>query len=458
MKILVTLRSLDQLPYYETVLDSLIKQGHHVKLAVSPGLPPTQYSPSLPASLEYLGEFSVRTHFVRWASLVREITSYLSYVNRWGQSEYYTRRWLDYLPGKLSWAEKRFGFVSLLAKLPGVSQLFRGLVNSIPPSQVTLRWLKSQSPDLIVVIPANLRFSTEIDYILAAKSLAIPSVSIVLSWDNLTTKGLFYHRPDVLITWSESQTQDAIAIHGFQPSQVIVAGAPFFDKWFLSVAPLTVEDYLPQTGLVATKPYILYLGSSENIAKDETPLVLALLNEMRQTFGDTVQLLVRPHPAHSKIYQSLPESPLMAVHPQSGQLPSSEESIQTFASAIGHALLVVGINTSGMIDALICDKPTVALVTADYQETQTQAVHFQNIAPYLIQTHHPSDVVGIAQAILAGDDPQHAQRQAFIQRYIRPRGNAHSAGEIAATIITNFAAGQSLATIEQSLSGTPHES
>ena len=49
----------------------------------------------------------------------------------------------------------------------------------------------------------------EADYIHAARSMGIPTIGYVNSWDNLTSKGTIHVLPDQLIVWNEPALTDA---------------------------------------------------------------------------------------------------------------------------------------------------------------------------------------------------------------------------------------------------------
>jgi hypothetical protein len=74
-----------------------------------------------------------------------------------------------------------------------------------PPPAGLVSALGRLRPDVVVVTPMIYPASREIDVVKAAASTGIPSVGIVLSWDNLSTKGSFHALPDELIVWNDGQ-------------------------------------------------------------------------------------------------------------------------------------------------------------------------------------------------------------------------------------------------------------
>src|SRR6185503_15461764 len=141
------------------------------------------------------------------------------------------------------------------------------------------------------------------------------------------------------------------------------------------------DTFCAKMGLDPGKPFLLYLGSSSNIASDETwvvrELAAALARDARAEVRD-VAILIRPHPAHWQIYRPLAAEG-MRIWPAGGALPDSEEVIHDFHDMLRYSVAAVGLNTSAMIDAVIADKPTICISPPCYAATQDDAIHFQRL-------------------------------------------------------------------------------
>ncbi len=161
---------------------------------------------------------------------------------------------------------------------------------------------------MVVAGPANLPYSDETEYLKAAKAMGIPTVVPVLSWDNLTTKGLFHVPPDLLLVWNQAHYSEARCIHGMPAERLVITGSPFFDKWFAERGASDRHAFCTKMGLNPRKPFLVYLGSSSNISQDETWLVRALADSLARDGRPDVRdlaILIRPHPANWQIYQPL---------------------------------------------------------------------------------------------------------------------------------------------------------
>ena len=113
-------------------------------------------------------------------------------------------------------------------------------------------------------------------------------------------------------------------------------------------------------------------------------------------------------------------------------------------------MLALGINTSGMIDAIINDRPCLTVMTKRYRRTQQEASHFNQLLKTnaLEVTHSLNDAMEAIVRIMEGNDRHRLQRRQFIRDFVRPCGLDRKAGDVAAKAIELTAQGRSVAEIE----------
>lgn len=449
MHILFVVRAKSHFIYHETTLRALLKQGHTVYALYDKQRSNNQpYVEDIALLASEYGRFVMSEAERRkglWRLILytlRELRSYASYLHRQDQSEYYLGRWEKYTPRWLRWTLLKTALGKDLISSPLIRSWFRAIENLTPPAGNVLRSIKHLQPDVVVVTPANLRYSEEIEYVKASKSLGIPCVVPVLSWDNLTTKGLFHVLPNIVLVWNKTHHDEAIAIHDVSSEQIIIAGSPFFDRWVDARKTLLMDrnEFCQKIGIPSDRPFCLYLGSSKNIAQDETWLVRALSIALRthpEAGINQMNLLVRPHPANVTYYRDLESLGNVIVAPKEGALPTSAETKQDFFNAMAHCVAAIGINTSGMIDAIINDVPVITILTQEYQKTHQEAVHFKHLlqAQVLEVTRDVTECVSAIKNIWSGTDGKRQSRAQFIKDFIRPRNVDCAAGEIHARVI-----------------------
>jgi hypothetical protein len=464
MKVLFCSRSTAQFPYHVSIIEALLRDGHTVKLLYD-----EIWSERSLFDSPALNEFALRQPNVTlgWSQrrvgslrrivfILREFRSVASYLTRPSQSRFYLDRWINYLPTRLhSFARSRHG--SRLLK----SRLVRGALAQIESAVPADRSIKSEiasfAPDVVVCSPANMRRSEEVEYLKAAKWLNIPTALPVYSWDNLSTKGVIHVPPDLLLAWNNVHEQEAIEIHGIDSRRVVQTGSPLFDKWFsMRQRGAGRHEFMAKVGLDPARPYVLYLGSSSNIARDESWVVA----ELAEHFGNDpvlhgMQILVRPHPAHNEVYEKVLRENV-SMWPRKKQLPDDPESQIDFVDSVRHALLSIGVNTTGMIDALIQDHPVAAFVSNTFKATQEQAVHFQHMrkARCLYEVNSCAEVLCLVKSIREGEPRDLCERRrAFVRAMVRPHGLDQDAGQLSAWCIEKLAEGVKPETVKTLL---PH--
>ena len=91
--------------------------------------------------------------------------------------------------------------------------------------------IKECDYDCMISTAANLRFSNENEYILAAKHLGLKVHYPILTWDNLTTKSLVLNIIDHIYVWNKLQQEYCKKIHHIKSEKIIISGSLFFEKW-----------------------------------------------------------------------------------------------------------------------------------------------------------------------------------------------------------------------------------
>lgn len=134
----------------------------------------------------------------------------------------------------------------------------------------------------------------------------------------------------------------------------------------------------------------------------------------------------------------------IAVWSGKQQMPEDPESQRDFLSSVQHAVLSIGINTSGMIDALIQDAPVATIITDAYRATQEQAIHFQHMrsAGCLYELESVAELPQLIMQVKAGEsDAMRQRRQTFVRSMIRPHGLEFSAGDLAVWCVERLGEG-----------------
>ncbi|MBI2056321.1 MAG: hypothetical protein HYT37_02985 [Candidatus Sungbacteria bacterium] len=453
LKILFAVRSTNNFHHVKSIVAALCGRGHTVHALFDPRW--SKHEGGLGAVREYKKkfpqfsyEFSLR-RTDRWSTLLfytREILSYRRYlrVRQGRQSDYYKDRYEAYLPNFFR-AFLRIPYAGNFLKTAFFGAMLKMAERIAPSDKNIIAAVRRFAPDFFLASPVDLRFaSSELEYLKAAKALGIPSAVPVASWDNLTTKGLIHVFPDMLFVWNDVQKEEAVEHQDFPRERIRIIGAPMFDEWFSGMEPsISREEFCQRHGLRPEDAIIVYLGSSSNMAEDETWLVEKLrdaLDNCSDELLQRTQMIVRPHPANAKIYEKIKRRNVVIV-PKDGDLPDTTQALQLFFDTLYFSsAAVVGANTTGIIDAMVMGKPAIGILTGEYGKTQEQTKHFRQLleADVLKLVRNTEKFPAAVHAILEGKDEHREKRQQFIKRYIRPRGVETPAGEAAAREVENM--------------------
>ena len=362
--------------------------------------------------------------------LVRETLNLLSYIRRRDDGTFFELQ--KRCTPKITRNLLTSPIISIIfTKLPFFRLILKFLESIIPKSRNIIDFIKSQNYSTIVVVGANWsstynNFSSEIDYIKAGKKLGIKTVMQVVSWDNLTARGLYHEVPDLFLVWNKQHSIEAKKIHSIPANNIFITGSPFMDKWFDEK-----NESILKSNLKLDAPYVTYLGSSQNITRDETMVVENLHKELKK---NNIDLVVRPHGANYEQFRKLKDD--INVIPKNGDLPDTKESKELMISTIKNSIATIGINTTAMVDSLILGTKCFAITKPEFYKNQLATYHFKTILDYDLLITTDSEIDCINQIInLTEDEEFLKKRERFIIDFCRPLGMDSKAGKISANKI-----------------------
>ena len=440
LKILFVVRAAE-IFHHQAMLRILTSRGHSVLFLFDKHR-------SQPGDLKKVDEFAVGNSRMKhrpavarndkWCFFLfflRELRTYRRYLVVEKQSPFYLRRWAGYLPRRLRSIVELWP-VNWMLKLSIAGKMFALLERAIPPDARIMEDIRAFAPDVVFCSPTTLRFSScDLEYLKAAVKLKIPSAVFALTWDNLTTKGLLHVVPDRLFVWNETQKKEAEIQHNVPCDRIVVSGSPTFDALFTDLKPsVTRDEFCVRYNLRSEDPFILYLGTSRNLAPDERDLIISLRRALDQSPDERMrrmQIAMRPHPANFRIYQDFGQKGITLV-PKFGETPDTNSALQLFYDSLFYASASVGVNTSAMIDAIILGHPVVAFLSPQYNETQSQTQHFQQLLGYDVveRAVTAQECVERIKDLDEGRDTRKEKRRQFVSDFIRPQGIKKAVAEI----------------------------
>jgi FkbM family methyltransferase len=456
MRVLFILKQIGYVRHFTTVVRALADRGHSVRLAApdaESGLPPALEG--LPNVTLTAVDRKRRDEWREYVSLIRRSSDYLRYLTPpfAGARKLRARAW-DKLVQTLSNGERtpapgdaEAGLALSAAEQARLKTLL-GMVNALIPSDASLEaWLRIESPDIVLITPLIDIGSSQADYVRACRAAGIPSVLLLFSWDNLSTKGLVHELPDRMLVWNDLQVREAVELHGVPRKRIVAAGAPRFDEFFALTPSIDRESYCRRLKLDPARPTVVYLGSSKFIAEDrEDEFIGRWIAAVRATPGlERTNIVVKPHPDMNRAWGGDEERvswpapgghvklrvtrPFLADHVAVAR--TSFSSAQFLFDCLTHAEAVVGLNTSAELEAAIVGRPVLTIRASDrLAEGQSGTLHFHYLlaenggfvrsAPTL--EAHCRD---LARAVAGEVDRDRLRR--FVGEFLRPRGLDHPA-------------------------------
>ena len=314
---------------------------------------------------------------------------------------------------------------------------------SIPSDGLHEEFIGRQAPDVVLVTPGLHFGSAQTDFVKSARALGIPVWMLLFSWDNLSTKGALHEAPDAMFVWNERQRREAVELHDYPSSRVVVTGAPRFDEFFTLQNVVPRDEFFRPLGLDPALPTLLYVCSSRFIAERELPFIEGWLGALRESASPDLRrcnVIVRPHPdlallddsspSETIVWRSLPQASGFVqrpfADPRALVLRTTYRTPQAFFECLYHASAVVGLNTSAELEAGIVGRPVFTLISHEAgADGQTNTLHFD----YLLREHGgfvvsatgmTAHVAQVAEVLRSPVDT--ATIRTFIDSFLRPAG------------------------------------
>lgn len=290
-----------------------------------------------------------------------------------------------------------------------------------PPTDHRISWLgpvpnlADVRPDVVVVTNLVDERFKHANIVTEARTLGIPSVYFVLSWDHLTNRGRIRVAPDKMVVWNEQHRHEAATVHDISPDIVDVVGAPRYDSWFGRITS-SRSEFLATAGL-PDRPYVLFAGSSPSIVPFDKEL------EFVRRWVDAVHshvpgILLRVHPKKIDMWRDA-RVPHVRLWPDDISLFD-----RTLFDSLSHAEAIVGINTSVMVESTIFEKPVLTVLDSELVDSQERTSHFRYLrqAQFLFEAQSLDEHVRQLCNVLDTPDIMRGRSRDFVRTFFRPNG------------------------------------
>ncbi|MCB1053748.1 MAG: hypothetical protein KDC71_24300 [Acidobacteria bacterium] len=131
----------------------------------------------------------------------------------------------------------------------------------------------------------------------AARTLGIPTMAFIFSWDNLP-KGTLLVQADYYLVWSAYMARELQDYYPWiKPSQIKIVGAPQFLHYRASGLAMTREEFACKFGLNPAARWICFSGDDQMTSPYDPLYLRDLAEAVAKQDSMAIQILFRPSPA-----------------------------------------------------------------------------------------------------------------------------------------------------------------
>ncbi len=224
---------------------------------------------------------------------------------------------------------------------------------------------------------------------------ATPSVALIPSWDNLTSKGMISTRYASILVWSEHQRQEVLRLYPmYDPRSVIVTGIPQFDIYAAELPQhLQMPEFGRALGIPAGSIVLLYTTCGPKLFPDEPEVVRQLADALRDgSLPASAHLLVRCHPnddaARYAIVSGDARVTIWAPSRQPGQTLNTwtppPDELSVLAAMLRASKVCINVASTTTLDALAAGVPVVNVA----YDGDRERVYIESTRRYYDYTHY----------------------------------------------------------------------
>jgi hypothetical protein len=219
---------------------------------------------------------------------------------------------------------------------------------------------------IVSTSPLDIRENKIVNFFKARK---VRSLAMIISWDNLTSKGIINADHDYILFWNQLMADEYQRFYGIfnVTKKVRVTGIPRFDVYFQHT---THEDFRKKFGINASDKIILFATSAAKHFPCQLEIVRDLIGYSRNI--SNVSVIVRCHPADDyNQYRSLLTEPKLIIwRPDDGSALGSQifsewlpdlDFLNILSDMLQNCDVCVQVASTMRLDAAACNKPIISI-------------------------------------------------------------------------------------------------
>lgn len=283
-----------------------------------------------------------------------------------------------------------------------------------------LRLILDEQPDFFVLPSALLDYVTD-DVLQISHALNIPTLMLVAGWDNLSSKGLLYHKPTMMGVWGEQNKNHAVTIQNIPPQKVQIVGAPHYE-YFRDPPPVDVAECRKSLGLPADGLVVLFAGTMRLF--DETDFLKEIDARIEAGTLPLMHLIYRPHPWRgerkeeadffSHAWKHVTMDPDIVTSYKSTKEPGEKRDLYSFIFRLQHlgrvyqsVDAVISPMSTVLLESMMFGLPILAMAFGDGKhwwsaDKAAKMLHFREFyeVPGILTCHNKTDFFPFLQRLL----------------------------------------------------------
>jgi hypothetical protein len=230
----------------------------------------------------------------------------------------------------------------------------------------------------------------------AAALNGTPSVSAIVSWDNMSTKTLLSEFVDTFLIWSEEMDEDfERSLPQLRAKPRVIIGSPQFEPIHQGRGLLPRAEFFAKYGLDPSKKLILYTTGSKTLFPGEPTCLEILLLHWQKNLKNRANIMIRMHPKdregrHAALIPKFPDVPFTlagANLADDNDWVPTRQDIDLLVNQLHHCDLIVNVASTMTLEGFVIDKPSINIgftlnssVSARYpMEDYYQSRHYRDI-------------------------------------------------------------------------------
>ena len=290
--------------------------------------------------------------------------------------DYYNKNTPGYKSRLLLWITNLIIFIAQHSKI--LRKFILYIENILFTPNIHNDLFKKYQPDLLVVTSLG-TFDYDQFFMRQARKHSVKVISVILSWDNTTTRGYPAAYSDLVITWTDIMRKELIQLNDIDEENIQLGGVALYDYYYKNNNFYSRDELYNILKIDKKLNLIFFATKSPNcyVSNDYiTKLILEAINK-KQLIKE-YHLLVRLHPifyrrindelvfsCFLKDFEALARNnnrltinqPQIKSNALNYSMPNSE--IKLLASILKHSSLMVNIFSSLTIEASIFDIPII---------------------------------------------------------------------------------------------------